>query len=58
MAKKPHTHKHTHTQSLTSIREFESQKALQILKSLIISHATNDVKKIKTLFCWRGMGKK
>ena len=51
MAKKPHTHKHTHTQSLTSIREFESQKALQILKSLIISHATNDVKKIKTLFC-------
>ena len=61
MAKKPHTntqtHTHTHTHTdLTSDREFKSQKALQILKSLIILHAPNDVEKW-TLFCWRGMWK-
>lgn len=49
--------KKTHTQSLTSIREFKSQKALQILESLIMSHATNKVKKIKLYFAEEGWAK-
>lgn len=48
--------KHTH-KALTPIREFKSQKALQILESLIMSHATNKVKKIKLYFAEEGWAK-